>query len=323
MKKLRTRIISIVLTLALALSLTAAPVSFCAAATKASTKTTSSTSKKYTVCKTYKEAAKQLRTNMVNRKRYTRVKYTFTSKNPKQLAKNFSSKVYKQAIQHTGGPRQGDSLWLCHEGYTAVWKLTQSSKTKKYTVSVEYDFDYRTTAKEETALTNEVNRILTSLNLKDASDNSDKKKATISDYNKILAIYDYVTTHVKYANNGESDTKNYTAYKAAVKGEAVCQGYALLMYRLLLASDIPCRVFTAYTAAGDGHAWNIVKLDGKWYNLDATWDSTRSDHRYFLRGTQDFGHEIYTKVDDRLASYTIEPYRYATTGQTPRGPIQN
>lgn len=321
MKKLRSRIISIVLTLTLVLSMTATPVSYCAAATKSSSKTTSSTTKtttstsqKYTACKTYKAAAKQLRSNMVKRKRYTRVKYTFTSKTPKQLARNFSAKVYKQAVAHTGVPNEGDYLQWNNKGYTASWTLTRNTKTNKYTVSVEFDMNYRTTAKEESAVTNEVDRILTSLGLKTSSTNdnkTDKKKNTRDDYAKIRAIYDYVITHVTYSPIGESDPKNFTAYKAAIQGEAVCQGYALLIYRLMLETGIPCRIITADALDGlTGHAWNIVKLDDKWYNIDATWDSKGYDHRYFLCGTQDFGHELFPLIAENVSNYTIEPYRY-------------
>ena len=53
---------------------------------------------------------------------------------------------------------------------------------------------------------------------------------------------------------------------------AVCQGYAGLLYRLCLEMGISCRMITG-TGNGGAHAWNIVALDGKYYNADSTWDA--------------------------------------------------
>ena len=58
---------------------------------------------------------------------------------------------------------------------------------------------------------------------------------------------------------------------ALLDGTAVCQGYATLMYRMLLEVGVDCRVVTGYVD-GEGHAWNIVKLGDLYYNIDATFD---------------------------------------------------
>lgn len=42
-------------------------------------------------------------------------------------------------------------------------------------------------------------------------------------------------------------------------------------------------------AGGVGHVWNIVEMDGRWYNLDATWDWGTSDNfSWFLKGSESF-----------------------------------
>ena len=63
-----------------------------------------------------------------------------------------------------------------------------------------------------------------------------------------------------------------SAYSALVHGKTVCAGYARAYQYLLQQLGIPCYYCTGY--AGEDHAWNIVKLDGDYYNVDVTWDDT-------------------------------------------------
>ena len=57
------------------------------------------------------------------------------------------------------------------------------------------------------------------------------------------------------------------------------------MYRLLLAAGIDNRVLVSVD-----HAWNIVKLGDKYYNLDSTWDYgiEPANFNWFLIGSADF-----------------------------------
>ena len=88
------------------------------------------------------------------------------------------------------------------------------------------------------------------------------------DYTKAKLLYEYICTHYTY---DETLTK-FSAYDGLTTGSMVCQGYALLTYKVMWDAGIPCRIVTG-TSAMQNHAWNIVKLDGKWYNLDTTWDA--------------------------------------------------
>lgn len=65
---------------------------------------------------------------------------------------------------------------------------------------------------------------------------------------------------------------NQSAYSALVQGKSVCAGYARAYQYLLQQLGIPCYYCTGY--AGQDHAWNIVKIDGVYYNVDVTWDDT-------------------------------------------------
>ena len=119
-----------------------------------------------------------------------------------------------------------------------------------------------------------------------------------TDYEKIVGVYDWICENVTYDYEHLSDPDYIlmrTAYGALINKSAVCQGYAVLLYRLLLELGIDNRVITGY-GNGGYHAWNIVELDGFYYNGDATWDATWHqagwDYQYFLRSDEEFGDHI-------------------------------
>ncbi|WP_274648718.1 S-layer homology domain-containing protein [Paenibacillus humicola] len=102
----------------------------------------------------------------------------------------------------------------------------------------------------------------------------------MSDYEKELAIHDYLLLHVAYDyDNYVRNTvpeDSYTIYGAMIKGIAVCQGYAYAAQLLLEMAGIETHLVTG-TAGGVAHAWNKVKIDGDYYNLDVTWDDPVPD----------------------------------------------
>ena len=128
-----------------------------------------------------------------------------------------------------------------------------------------------------------------------------------TDYQKVKAIYDYICSNVTYDHdnlNDESYSLKYTAYAALINKTAVCQGYASLFYRLALDTGVDTRVISG--EAGGPHAWNIVKLNGKYYNLDSTWDAGRSTYAYFLKNTNDFDDHV--RDNDYQSNEFIEEY---------------
>lgn len=102
-----------------------------------------------------------------------------------------------------------------------------------------------------------------------------------SDYEKIKKTHDYLCNRIKYTLDGGPE--KYTAYGALVEGKAVCEGYAIAFQRLMEAMGIPCYIATG-VVKGEGHAWNLVQLNGQWYHLDVTWDDqeNRIIYNYFL-----------------------------------------
>ncbi|MDU7475217.1 MAG: transglutaminase domain-containing protein [Paenibacillus macerans] len=105
----------------------------------------------------------------------------------------------------------------------------------------------------------------------------------MNDHQKIKAIHDYVVRYLKY----DQDLQKFTAYEGLTTREAVCQGYALMTYRMLRDAGIDNLIIEG-KVNNTAHAWNLVLLDGKWYHLDTTWDDPVPDegdrvrYTYFL-----------------------------------------
>ena len=91
---------------------------------------------------------------------------------------------------------------------------------------------------------------------------------------KVKAIHDYLIYHANYVNNGDYGNAEKWAYGAGgvlLHKEGVCQSYAIAFYIMATAAGLDCHYVTG-TANGGGHAWDQVKVDGKWYYIDCTWD---------------------------------------------------
>ena len=112
----------------------------------------------------------------------------------------------------------------------------------------------------------------------------------MSDEEIVLAYHEYLTSTVAYAyedyfNGTNAANHGYDMYGALVKHSCVCQGYAETMFYLLREAGLSCAIASSENI---NHAWNIVKIHGKWYHIDATWDDPvwdmpgRSYHDYFL-----------------------------------------
>lgn len=100
----------------------------------------------------------------------------------------------------------------------------------------------------------------------------------MSDYKKIKTIHDYIIKNTEY----DLDSKNNdNIYGTLVKNKAKCDGYARTFVYICGKAGI-----RAVTVAGDdlseassdnGHMWNKVYYNKKWYNVDVTWDDPTSN----------------------------------------------
>ena len=210
--------------------------------------------------------------------------------------------IFEEAIEHTGVPDEGDYIAWQYGGYSVGASVKLSSGT--YYLTVTYTMSYYTTYAQEQAVDEAVAEILQTLDL-------DGK----STYEKVAAIYEYICSNVTYDYDNLNDSSyllKHTAYAAVINGTSVCQGYALLFYRLALEADIDARIIVGVTDEGEDHGWNIVKIGSKYYYADATWDAVRTEYEYFLKGSTDFGTDHITGdiSADIVASYSISEDDY-------------
>ena len=98
---------------------------------------------------------------------------------------------------------------------------------------------------------------------------------------KARQLHDWIIRHCEYedSNNGEwtGDYENHVAssvflsYGMNVRGngigESVCEGYSKAYTMLLAKAGIE-----SYLVSGNNHMWNLVKIDGEYYQTDVTWD---------------------------------------------------
>lgn len=94
-------------------------------------------------------------------------------------------------------------------------------------------------------------------------------------YNKVKYIHDYIVStteydHINLENNTIPDI-DYTAKGVLENHIGVCRGYAEAFKLLMDNLNIECEIETGY-ADGISHAWNVVKIDNEWYQIDCTYD---------------------------------------------------
>ena len=201
------------------------------------------------------------------------------------------NEISDQALKHTGSPVEGDYLKWQFGGWSSTGSVSSSNDVYKFTIT--YTITYYTTAEQELIVDTAVDELLTSLNV-----------STSTDYEKICAIYDYICENVTYDHDhldDESYKLQFTAYGALIDGTSVCQGYAVLFYRLALELDVDSRLI-AGTGNNSSHGWNIVELDDLYYNVDSTWDAGKTEYDYFLKSEENF------VKHDRYEDYNSEEF---------------
>lgn len=106
-------------------------------------------------------------------------------------------------------------------------------------------------------------------------------KPNMSNYEKVVAIYDYLENNAEYNNEAvKAANENlalaykkyancWNTYGILCEELGVCQSYSYAFNSIAYFSGLETIMVTG-TMNGVGHAWNAVKLDGNWYMVDTT-----------------------------------------------------
>ncbi len=123
-----------------------------------------------------------------------------------------------------------------------------------------------------------------------------------NDYETVKNVHDYLIDHFEY--DKKTSFENHTDIEGFRDGVMVCSGYGLAAYYLLNSAGVKTRIITGYGGDafgnGENHMWNIVFVDGKWYNIDVTWDDLgkgKKVYDFFLKSDRDFNNH------ERLGMY--------------------
>lgn len=138
--------------------------------------------------------------------------------------------------------------------------------------AIKLNCSYKTTKEQEDYIDSTVEFIVSKLTNVDMSDDEKEK-----------LIHDYIVTNVDYCE----EEKYGNAYSALYYGKTKCDGYAMLTHKMLKAAGIENIIVT-----NEDHAWNVVKIDNKWYHFDTTWnDGKKKDYGYY---------KYYNKTDSEI-----------------------
>ena len=127
-----------------------------------------------------------------------------------------------------------------------------------------------------------------------------------NNYDKEKYVYMALIKKVEY----DKDAKyNQSAYSALVVGKSVCAGYARAFQLIMQRLNIPTYYVLGY--AKEDHAWNIVKINGEYYNVDLTWDDTGGVYKHFNLTDKELSstHQR-TGISKYLPKCIYENYRY-------------
>lgn len=166
----------------------------------------------------------------------------------------------------------GDYSRWSYDSYRISNYTLDNSDSKGYYYSFDLSFDYRYSKAQEQSLTELINQCVNNV-----------MSSCLSDYEALLYVHDFICDRVRYSNEATQDPDAYPdAYSAysLVTGRAVCQGYALAFYRICRALGYNVRFAYSNPDVGN-HAWNVIMVDNKVYNVDCTWDDANRDGMRF------------------------------------------
>ena len=156
--------------------------------------------------------------------------------------------------------------------WAVMGEFTTRARDYGYKVEWQASIDYDLTAEQHALVLGKIEQIVQSV------------PEHASEAEKVKFVNDYLVVHTKYNTN--TTASPHTPYSVLMNGEGVCEGYALAALLMFEALDVEAKYVVG--DAGGPHAWNLVQVDGQWYQLDITWNDPMPDqgdkvhYNYFL-----------------------------------------
>ena len=117
---------------------------------------------------------------------------------------------------------------------------------------------------------------------------------TDDDFLKVKSIHDWICLNIGYDILGYNSANiKITAPAITLKnGNAVCGAYAVLFNYMAVSAGFESYIVKGYVndsgkySIGDkkyftGHAWNCIKIKGRYYLIDTTWDAGYVNNKGF------------------------------------------
>ena len=136
----------------------------------------------------------------------------------------------------------------------------------------------------------------------------------LSDLEKALLLHDKLALNCEYDYDnvlaGTLPNESYNMYGALINKICVCQGYAFAYQYMLTKLGVECSFCSSKEHV---HAWNVVKIDGKYYHVDVTHDDIIYDipgyvaHDNFLCSTNKKAAELYSSDGVNIIDFDTRP----------------
>lgn len=128
-------------------------------------------------------------------------------------------------------------------------------------------------------------------------------------YEIVYQVNEYLCNVAYYPPKEPYAAITHTAYGALHDGVAVCEGYACAVKLMLDRFEIPCDIQVGVCTNGGGHAWNLVKLDGEWYQLDTTWNDQSTNRLDYFLVTDQYMRKSRSWDEPKYPKSATKPYK--------------